>query len=100
MSALADLGLVEAATAVARREVTSSALLDACLARLDAVNPTLNATIWVDRDRARKAAIAADDALAAGRRVGPLHGIPLAHKDMYYQAGLSSTCGSTIRRDF
>jgi aspartyl-tRNA(Asn)/glutamyl-tRNA(Gln) amidotransferase subunit A len=50
MIALADLSLVEAADAVERREVSSAALLEACLARLDAVNKTLNATIWVDRD--------------------------------------------------
>ena len=100
MTALADLGLVEAAEAVARREVSSAALLEACLARLDAVNKTVNATIWVDRDRARAAAAAADAALATGRPAGRLHGIPLAHKDMYYQAGLPCTCGSAIRRDF
>ena len=100
MTALADLGLVEAAEAVARREVSSAALLEACLARLDAVNKTVNATIWVERDRARAAAAAADAALATGGPAGRLHGIPLAHKDMYYQAGLPCTCGSAIRRDF
>jgi aspartyl-tRNA(Asn)/glutamyl-tRNA(Gln) amidotransferase subunit A len=100
MTALADLGLVDAADAVARREVSSAALLEACLARLEVVNPTLNATIWVDRERARTAAQDADAALAAGKPAGRLHGIPLAHKDMYYQAGLPCTCGSAIRRDF
>lgn len=100
MTALADLGLVDAVDAIARREVRSAALLEACLARLDAVNKTLNAAIWVDRDRARAAAAAADAALAAGKPAGRLHGIPLAHKDMYYQAGLPCTCGSAIRRDF
>jgi len=100
MTALADLGLVDAAEAVARREVSSAALLEACLARLDLVNKTINATIWVERDRARAAASAADAALAAGKPVGRLHGIPLAHKDMYYQAGLPCTCGSANRRDF
>ena len=100
MTALADLGLVEAAEKVTRREVTSTALLDACLARLDQVNKTINATIWVDRDRARADAAAADAALAAGKSLGRLHGIPLAHKDMYYQAGRPCTCGSAIRRDF
>ena len=100
MSSLADLGLVDAADAVARREVTSVALLDACLARLDAVNKTINATIWVDRERARADALAADAALAAGKPLRKLHGIPLAHKDMYYQAGRPCTCGSAIRRDF
>jgi aspartyl-tRNA(Asn)/glutamyl-tRNA(Gln) amidotransferase subunit A len=100
MSDPADLGLVEAADAIARRELTSAALLDACLARLDAVNPVLNAVIWTDRERAHADAASADAALAAGKTPGRLHGIPLAHKDMYYQAGRPATCGSAIRRDF
>src|SRR6185437_9787902 len=47
-----------------------------------------------------KAADEADVALAKGKNRGPLHGVPLAHKDMYYDAGKVSTCGSLIRRDF
>ena len=100
MKDLADLGLVEAADAIMAREITSTELLEAYLKRLDAVNPTLNATIWVDRDRARGDAFGADSAMAAGRAKGRLFGIPLAHKDMYYQAGRPCTCGSAIRRDF
>ena len=97
---LAALSLTEAARQVARGETTASALLEACLARLDAVNGTLNAVIWLDRERAREAAAAADAAVRAGQPLGKLHGVPLAHKDMYYQAGLPATCGSAIRRDF
>jgi aspartyl-tRNA(Asn)/glutamyl-tRNA(Gln) amidotransferase subunit A len=100
MSAPCDLGLVEAVDAVAKRELTSAALLESCLARMDAVNPKLNAVIWIDRERAREAAAAADAALAKGAKPGKLAGIPLAHKDMYYQAGHPCTCGSAIRRDF
>ena len=100
MTNLADLSLVDAAAAVARREATSAALLEACLARLDAVNPKINATIWLDRERARAAAARADAAVQSGAKLGPLHGVPLAHKDMYYQAGLPCSCGSAIRRDF
>ncbi len=100
MSGLADLSLVTAADLVAKGEVTAAALLEACLARLDAVNPKINAVIWIDRERARGAAAAADAAVREGRPLGKLHGVPLAHKDMYYQAGLPATCGSAIRRDF
>ena len=100
MTDLADLSLVEAADAVQSRSVTSAALLEACLARMDAVNPVLNATIWVEREAAREAAAAADLAVASGAPLGKLHGVPLAHKDMYYQAGRPCTCGSAIRRDF
>ena len=100
MSDLADLSLVAAADAVAKREATSAELLEACLRRLDAVNDKINATIWVDRERAREAAAEADRAVRSGGRLGKLHGVPLAHKDMYYQAGRPCTCGSAIRRDF
>ena len=94
MTELADLGLVDAAEGIAARDFTSTELLEAYLKRLDQVNPTLNATIWVDRDRARGDAFGADAAMASGRAKGKLFGIPLAHKDMYYQAGRPSTCGS------
>jgi aspartyl-tRNA(Asn)/glutamyl-tRNA(Gln) amidotransferase subunit A len=100
MTDLADWGLVQAANALAAREITSTELLEAYLRRLDKVNPVLNGTIWVDRDRARGEAFGADAAMAAGRARGVLFGVPLAHKDMYYQAGRPCTCGSAIRRDF
>jgi aspartyl-tRNA(Asn)/glutamyl-tRNA(Gln) amidotransferase subunit A len=96
----ASLTLVEAADAVARRELSAMALLEACLARLDAAEGKINATIWLDREGAHRSAEAADKAVAAGGRLGVLHGLPLAHKDMYYQAGRPCTCGSAIRKDF
>jgi aspartyl-tRNA(Asn)/glutamyl-tRNA(Gln) amidotransferase subunit A len=54
----------------------------------------------IEADAALAAADAADAALAKGGRRGALHGVPLAHKDMYYDAGRVVTCGSAIRRDF
>ncbi len=60
----------------------------------------MNATIWIDREGARVAAEQADAVIAAGSPLGKLHGIPMAHKDMYYQAGKVSTCGSMIRQDW
>jgi aspartyl-tRNA(Asn)/glutamyl-tRNA(Gln) amidotransferase subunit A len=97
---LADLTLVEAADAVRLRQATSLQLLDACLARLDRVNPAINAVIWTEREASREAAAAADKAVASGAPLGRLHGVLLAHKDMYYQVGRRCTCGSAIRRDF
>jgi aspartyl-tRNA(Asn)/glutamyl-tRNA(Gln) amidotransferase subunit A len=94
------LSLTEAADAVARREITATALLDACLAEIDAHEDTVNATIWIDREGAHEAAAAADKQVAAGAKLGKLHGIPMAHKDMYYQAGKVSTCGSMIRGEW
>src|SRR5438445_568036 len=97
---VADLSLVEAADAVRKGEVSAVSLLEACLANLDSHEEAVNATIWVDREAAFTAARAADAKRAAGGPLGPLHGLPLAHKDMYYQAGRLSSCGSAIRRDF
>ena len=100
MSELANLTLVDAADRVARRDVTAMALLEACFARLDAAEGRVNATIWLDREGAFRSAEAADKAVAAGAALGKLHGVPMAHKDMYYQAGRRCTCGSKIRADF
>jgi aspartyl-tRNA(Asn)/glutamyl-tRNA(Gln) amidotransferase subunit A len=97
---LADLSLTEAAELVRRGDATSEALLGACLANIDAAEAQVNATIWLDREGALQAARAADAARARGEVLGALHGVPMAHKDMYYQAGKPSTCGSAIRRDF
>jgi aspartyl-tRNA(Asn)/glutamyl-tRNA(Gln) amidotransferase subunit A len=97
---VANLSLVQAAEAVRQGEVSAVALLEACLANLDAHEEAVNATIWVDREGAFAAARAADAEFAAGGPIGSLHGLPLAHKDMYYQAGRVSTCGSAIRKDF
>ena len=100
MTDLADLSLVEAADAVRDGDATSMELLDACWRNLEAVNPKLNATIWLDREGSKQAAEEADRAVREGSWLGPLHGVPLAHKDMYYQAGRLSTCGSAIRRNY
>src|SRR3954454_5713040 len=54
----------------------------------------------IEAEAALRAADAADAALAKGKSGGALHGVPLAHKDMYYDAGRVVTCGSRIRRDF
>lgn len=100
MTDLAELTLVEAADAIRDRQITSLDLLGACLANIDRANPSVNAVIWEDREAAEASARAADALTASGAALGPLHGVPMAHKDMYYQAGKPSTCGSAIRRDF
>jgi aspartyl-tRNA(Asn)/glutamyl-tRNA(Gln) amidotransferase subunit A len=97
---LADLSLVDAAEAMRRGEASAVEVLEACLRNIDASEATINATVWIDREAAYTAARAADAALARGAPLGPLHGLPLAHKDMYYQAGRPASCGSLIRKDF
>jgi aspartyl-tRNA(Asn)/glutamyl-tRNA(Gln) amidotransferase subunit A len=97
---LTDLTLFEATKAVGKGEVTSLDLVESTLNRIDAVDPKLNAFIRVEADTARSEAAEIDQARAAGKNLGPLAGVPLAHKDMYYRAGGLTTCGSKIRKDF
>ena len=63
------------------------------LARVEALNPPLNAVVTLDTESARIAADAADASLASGDDVGPLHGVPVTVKDTYQTAGMRTTCG-------
>jgi aspartyl-tRNA(Asn)/glutamyl-tRNA(Gln) amidotransferase subunit A len=92
--------LAEVADLIAAREVSSREVTEACLAAVADWQPVINAFIRVDGDKARAQADAADAALARGEAAGPLHGVPLAHKDMYYRAGEVCTCGSKIRAEW
>ena len=94
------LTLREAADAIARGTLRAEALAEACLDRGERLQPKLNCFIRVTAEQARSTARAADQAVKAGRPLGPLHGIPLAHKDMFYRAGEACSCGSKIRADF
>ena len=95
----ATLSLTEVATAIAQKRVSSREVTQSCLARIGHWQPRLNAFMAIEAEQALAAADAADAALAKGRSLGALHGVPLAHKDMYYDAGKVVTCGSKIRRD-
>jgi len=96
--ALDDLTAI--ADAIAEGRTTSVAATEACLARIEAWQPRTNAFLRVYREKALAQAKAMDAELSAGRRRGPLHGVPMAHKDMYYRKGEVSTGGSAIRRDW
>ncbi|WP_029006065.1 amidase [Azorhizobium doebereinerae] len=100
MSEIAALSLTEAAAAIAGKRISSREATEACLARIQDWQPHLNAFVAIEAEGALDAAEAADAALAKGESHGPLHGVPLAHKDMFYEAGHVCTCGSKIRRDF
>jgi aspartyl-tRNA(Asn)/glutamyl-tRNA(Gln) amidotransferase subunit A len=94
------LSLTEVAQAIAKKRFSSREVTLACLNRVAQWQPRLNAFMAIETDEALAAADAADAALAKGNVSGALHGVPLAHKDMYYEAGKIVTCGSHIRRDF
>lgn len=94
------LSLKEIAQAIAMKRISSREAAQSCLGRIARWQPHLNAFMAVEAEEALVAAEAADAALARGDAVGPLHGVPMAHKDMYYEAGRISTCGSLIRKDW
>jgi aspartyl-tRNA(Asn)/glutamyl-tRNA(Gln) amidotransferase subunit A len=80
--------------------VSAVSLTAAALDAIAAGDKTINSVIALDREEALVAAEALDKKRKAGGPLGPLHGVPLAHKDMYYRAGKVSTCGSKIRKEF
>src|ERR1700694_481524 len=94
------LSLTSVAQAIAEKRVSSREATQSCLDRIKQWQPRLNAFMAIEAEQALAAADAADAALARGNVSGPLHGVPLAHKDMYYDAGKVVTCGSKIRKDF
>ncbi len=98
--ALAGLTLTELAAAIGARKVSSLEATENCLAGLERHGPALNCVAGIEPEAALEAARAADAELAAGRARGALHGVPLAHKDMFYRAGRVSACGSRILADF
>lgn len=97
---LFTMTLAEASAALQQGEVSSVELVRACLARSEAVQPSINCFISMEDEEALTAAERADAERARGEVRGPLHGIPLAHKDMFYRAGKVSTLGSKIFRDY
>src|SRR6202163_3003870 len=94
------LSLTAIAQAIAAKRVSSREVTQSCLDRIAQWQPRLNAFMAIEAEQALASADAADAALAKGNSGGALHGVPLAHKDMYYDAGKVVTCGSKIRRDF
>jgi amidase len=99
MTELWQLTATELAARIRRREVSAAAVMDAFLARIAAVNPAVNAIVTLDAEGARQGAAEADRRLAAGEAVGPLHGLPIAVKDLEDTAGMRTTYGSPIYRD-
>ena len=90
---------VELAGLIRRKKVGCLELLDHFLARVEKYNPRLNAIVWMDKDKARKRAKAADAALKKGKRWGPLHGVPLSLKESYQVAGTPTTWGASALKD-
>ncbi len=82
------------------KKVSSAEAVEACIKRIEQVNPKLNAVVQTCFDRARAEAKAADEALAAGRIIGALHGVPFTIKDSFDTAGVISTGGTVGRASY
>ena len=97
---LAYLGLFEVRELLRRKELSAVELVEAQLARIEAIQPRLNAFITVAAEEARLEARAADRDAAAGLFRGPLHGVPLTIKDVIWTRAVRTTSGSKILSDF
>lgn len=87
------------AAAIRKKKVGCLELLDLYLKRIEAFNPELNAVIATDIEGARKHARAADKAVKAGKKLGPLHGVPMTIKESFDVAGYSTTWGDPAFKD-
>ena len=96
---LCDLTIAELGEKIAAKEVSPIEVVDAHLACIEALNPTLNAFITVAHDRARAEAKQATEEVVAGNIRSPLHGIPIGVKDIIDSAGVRTTQGSSFFSD-
>jgi Asp-tRNA(Asn)/Glu-tRNA(Gln) amidotransferase A subunit family amidase len=95
-----DLSAVEARRLIGTRELSPVELLESCIHRIEAVNPTVNAIVATCYERAREEAKSAEHAVMQGEPLGPLHGLPLGVKDLNLTENLRTTFGSLIHEDF
>lgn len=97
---LVFLTATEMASLIRKGEISASELLEAHLEQIQRVNPKVNAIVTLTEEKAREDARKADEALAKGRSLGPLHGLPVAHKDLVETKGVRTTYGSLIFKDY
>ena len=99
-SEICFLTATELARRIRAQDISARELLEAHLSQIDRVNPKVNAVVSLDTERAMEAAKVADETLAKGDGVGPLHGLPIAHKDLVPTRGMRTTMGSPIYKDY
>lgn len=94
-----NITIAVASDLLRRKEISPVEITSACLARIEELNPSINAFITVMRDSALAEARAAEAEINAGKWRGPLHGIPIGLKDLIDTAGVKTTCGSALFAD-
>ena len=95
-----SLSALEMAEAVRTGQIRPTELVEAHLERIARLNPKLNAFVHLDATGARRQAKSAEEAIAAGDRLGTLHGVPITIKSSIDVAGWPCPCGSRLRRDY
>src|SRR5262249_45905300 len=100
MGEICLLGAVKMARQIRSKRLSASEVLSAHLQRIERINPKVNAIVTLAADQAIEHARRADQALAQGKTVGPLHGLPIAIKDLQPTRGIRTTFGSRIYKDF
>jgi len=98
-AAFANLSLGDASKLVRQKKISPVELTKACLARIERLNPTLNAFITITGESALAEAKAAETEIQRGKWRGPLHGIPIALKDLFDTAGVRTTAASALFKD-
>jgi amidase len=99
-SDICEMTAVELTRRMRAKELSARDVMDAHLQRIERVNPRVNAIVTLAADRAMACALAKDEALARGAVAGPLHGLPIAHKDLQLTSGMRTTFGSPVFKDF
>ena len=95
-----ELSAAQAAAAIREGRLSPVELVEALLARIDALDPALRAWVTVDRDGARAGARASAIELERSGPRGPMHGVPIGLKDIFYTAGIPTKAGSPLMADF
>ena len=100
MSEPCDLSAVEARRLIGNKQMSPVELLDSCLKRIEATNAAVNSVVAMDADAAKDAAKLAEQTVMHGEPLGTLHGLPLGVKDLQATAGLTTTWGSLLHKDY
>ena len=96
---LCDLSAIELVGRLRRKDLSAREVMAAHLARIERVNPKVNAIVTLVPEMAVAAAAKADEMQARGQTLGPLHGLPVAHKDLMDTRGIRTTFGSPLYKD-
>ncbi len=94
------LTLADLIRKISRKELSPVALADSLLGRIDSLEPSLQAWVTIDRRQVREEALRCEKEIRRGKIRGPLQGVPLGIKDIFYTAGMKTTAGSKIFADF